>query len=129
VQSICDYLASPNGTVEIYDNKNGCYNQEQVEAACETVSVEAVSLTEQLSIHPNPFTTSISIEYELQQAENVQILIYNHLGEVVDVIMENQSSGKQQLIWDANGLPSGMYYYQVQIGNKRARGKMVKLGD
>jgi hypothetical protein len=82
-----------------------------------------------LSTYPNPFTTSTTIEFELQQAGNVQISIYNQLGEVVDVISKNQSHGKQQVIWDTNGLPSGMYYYQVQIGNKRARGKMVKLGD
>lgn len=34
VQSICEYLASPNGTIEIHDNFTGCNSQEEVEAAC-----------------------------------------------------------------------------------------------
>jgi hypothetical protein len=40
VQSICDYLAAPNGTVTISDNVDGCNSQAQVIAACETVDIE-----------------------------------------------------------------------------------------
>jgi len=36
VQSICEYLASPNGTVSIYDNGPGCNSPEEVEEACES---------------------------------------------------------------------------------------------
>ncbi len=38
VQSICDYLAIPGNTTEIYDNAPGCNSQQEVEAACDTVS-------------------------------------------------------------------------------------------
>ncbi len=34
VQSICDYLAAPNGTIDITGNSTGCNSQEEVEAAC-----------------------------------------------------------------------------------------------
>jgi len=34
VQSICDYLASPNGTFEIHDNAPGCNSTEEVEEFC-----------------------------------------------------------------------------------------------
>ena len=34
VQSICDYLASPNGTIEIYSNASGCNSEEEIEIAC-----------------------------------------------------------------------------------------------
>ena len=34
VQSICNYLAGPNGTLEIHDNANSCNSQEEVEEAC-----------------------------------------------------------------------------------------------
>lgn len=34
VQSVCDYLASPNGTIEINDNATGCNNQLEVQARC-----------------------------------------------------------------------------------------------
>ncbi len=128
VQSICDYLSTPNGTVEIYDNKTECYNQEQVEAAC-TVSVEEQKFSEQLSSYPNPFKTSITIGYELQQPSTVQISIYDQLGALVDVIQETQTPGKQQVVWNANGQSSGMYYFTIQIGDETIRGKMVKMGN
>jgi len=36
VQSICDYLAAPNGDITIHSNATGCMNQQQVEDACES---------------------------------------------------------------------------------------------
>ena len=34
VQSICDFLASPNGTIDIYSNAPGCNSEEEIEVAC-----------------------------------------------------------------------------------------------
>ncbi|MBC8489933.1 MAG: T9SS type A sorting domain-containing protein [Bacteroidetes bacterium] len=34
VQSICDYLTAPGGTIEIHDNATGCNSPEEVEEAC-----------------------------------------------------------------------------------------------
>ena len=39
VRSIFDYLASPNGVVDIGSNATGCSGQWEVEAACDTLSV------------------------------------------------------------------------------------------
>ena len=36
IQSICDYLSSPNGTVTISNNAPGCNSRQQVEEACES---------------------------------------------------------------------------------------------
>jgi len=35
VQSICDYILAPNGTISIHDNAPGCNSQQEVEEACE----------------------------------------------------------------------------------------------
>jgi hypothetical protein len=60
VQSICDYLSSPNGTVEIYNNAPGCNSPEEVEEACESSCLpEGITFTTQAEIdsfpinHPN----------------------------------------------------------------------------
>ena len=39
VQSICNYLSSPNGTVDIYDNAGGCNNPPEVANACGTIFI------------------------------------------------------------------------------------------
>jgi hypothetical protein len=58
VQSICDYLASPNGTITIDVNATGCGSKQEVEAACE-VGVKESAVNSQQSLftltpHPLP---------------------------------------------------------------------------
>ena len=86
-------------------------------------TIQATNL--KIQTYPNPFSTSTTIEYELQRPSTVQIIIYNHLGEQVKVIRQQQSPGKQQLTWNASGLPPGIYYYHMQVGDQIASGKMV----
>ncbi len=78
-----------------------------------------------INIYPNPFTTTTTFSYTLQQPSTVQITIFNHLGEQVEVIRQQQPSGKQQVTWNAEGQPSGVYYYRMQAGNQIASGKMI----
>lgn len=80
-----------------------------------------------LKIYPNPFKTSTTIEYELNQPEKVTLTIYDYLGKLIYQIDKNQIKGKQQLIWNADGLPDGIYYFKLQAGEQVANGKMVKV--
>ena len=51
VQSICDYLTSPNGTIEIHDNAPGCNSQMEVEEDCENNCLpEGITFTTQAEI-------------------------------------------------------------------------------
>ena len=51
VLSICDYLASPSGTIEIHDNATGCNSQEEVEEACLSHCLpEGITFTTQAQI-------------------------------------------------------------------------------
>jgi len=127
VQSICDYLVAPNGTIEISDNAPGCNSQLEVEEACETVSIEEVAFDGEITSTPNPFATSTTIEYELQQPEKVILMIYDYLGKQVYQTQENQQRGSQQLVWNAKGFADGIYYYRLQVGDQIANGKMVKV--
>jgi len=79
------------------------------------------------SAYPNPFTTSTTIEYELNQPEQITLTIYDYLGKQVYQTQENQPQGKQQLKWNAEGYADGLYYYRLQIGGAVANGKMVKV--
>lgn len=125
VESICNYLSSPNGEIMIIDNAPGCNNQEEIEEACEGSSVDEIHILDQLSLYPNPFSTTTTIEYELQNSELVIIAIYNNLGKQVEIIKEKQSSGKQHIVWNAEGLPSGVYYCRIQYDDQVASGKIV----
>ncbi len=123
-QSVCNYLASSSYIVAIHENTLGCNSIAEVKEACETVSIKEMKLMD-LKITPNPFNNSTTISYNLPQQATVQISIFNHLGKQVDFIQQNQSSGKQQITWDASGLPSGVYYFRMQAGEQVASGKLL----
>lgn len=90
-------------------------------------SFEENTVTNKITVRPNPFTHSAIIEYELQQPEEVILKIYDYLGKQVYQMQLSQSRGKQQLIWHAENFADGMYYYSLQLGDVVAKGKMVKV--
>ena len=78
--------------------------------------------------YPNPFNPSTTITYSLPQAENVKLIIYNLLGEQVDILVnEYQQAGKYQLSFDAANLPSGIYIYNIAAGGFMETKKMLLL--
>lgn len=78
--------------------------------------------------YPNPFNPSTAIEFELRVSSNVELTIYNILGqEVATLINETLPSGNYKLTWEANGAPSGVYYYRLHTGNFTQLRKMVLI--
>ena len=126
VQSVCDYLASPNGYTGINSNATGCNSQAEVKEACDAVSVESLDAKERLLIYPNPLLSTATIEYELKEPAMVSLIIYNHLGQQIETLVnQHMQTGKHQVIWDAKGLPSGIYLYRLTAENQSGTGKMV----
>ena len=126
VQSICAYLASPNGTIEIFDNATGCNSQAEVEEAC-TVGISEQQSASQLSAYPNPFTTTTTIEYKLSEPSHVQLIIYNAIGEMIHMAEDRMMPvGKHSFTWTADRLPEGLYYAVLRSEEGVAVVKMVK---
>jgi len=116
VQSVCDYLISPIGTIEIHDNTTGCNSPEEVEEAC-TVSVESIYPEEEISIFPNPANRELTISIKDGTIEEVNI--YNLTGQ--KVIHEKPANN----ILDISKLQQGMYIIEVVSGQKRIREKLM----
>ena len=127
VSSICNYLASSGGEIEIHDNAPGCNSQEEVEEACETVHVNEIISEGDMSSSPNPFSNSITIEYTLKHTETVQLSVFNQLGQLVYLHSEEQTRGIQKLQWKADDQPEGLYYFRLQAGEQVATGNLVKI--
>jgi hypothetical protein len=126
VDSVCYYLAAPNGSVTIEDNAPGCNSKDEVYQICWENVIEFQNISDIL-ILPNPFISSTTLEYKLNQPANIQIKIYNHLGEQVELIEQKQSAGKQQVIWNAEGMPAGVYYCVLKTESGTQTMKMIKL--
>jgi hypothetical protein len=77
--------------------------------------------------YPNPFNISTIIEYGLTEPMEVKIEIYDILGRKVDIIKDgNRQVGKHTVKWNAEGLPSGMYFYKI-VGESNSMGKFLLL--
>jgi immune inhibitor A len=64
--------------------------------------------------YPNPFNPQTSIEYAVPSASLVKISIYNILGEVVDIPVNNYSqAGQYKISWNGTNRASGIYFYEL----------------
>ena len=80
---------------------------------------------------PNPFAKSTSISYSISEPCSVQIKIYNDIGQVVRILLdEDKPPGKHIAVWDGtdeqgNKLSNGIYFYKMQGGNKVFSSKII----
>jgi len=130
VESICDYLVPPNGTVEIHDNANGCNSQAQVIAACEAQGIgdEPAEDTRNwnVTIFPNPCSGIITVEFEMREVAYVTVAFFNLTGQqVAEPLNELKNPGQQQLQLNVAGLPPGVYYCRLQAGNRNTTKKIM----
>jgi flagellar hook assembly protein FlgD len=83
--------------------------------------------------HPNPFNPATMIEFSLPRKGQVELSIYNLLGQRVRVLMdESKPAGMYSAVWDgrdANGreVASGIYFYRLRAGENLATKKMLLL--
>lgn len=63
---------------------------------------------------PNPFNPSTAIEYSIAKNEHVQLKVYDLLGrEVAVLVNEMQVPGSYNVIFNAQDLSSGIYFYRI----------------
>jgi len=68
--------------------------------------------------YPNPFNPVTTINFQLALAGNVQIAVYNLLGQKVKTLISGKlSAGAHQVTFDASEYSSGVYFYKLTTDN------------
>lgn len=82
---------------------------------------------------PNPFNPTTNISFNLKEAAEVSLVIYNQKGQKVrSLINANLPSGKHQLTWNGtddngHGVASGLYFYRMKSGKYSSTRKMILM--
>lgn len=64
--------------------------------------------------YPNPFNPVTEIQYSIVNRSNVNISVYDVLGNKVSEVVNNlQNAGTYKASFDASGLSSGVYFYRI----------------
>lgn len=75
---------------------------------------------------PNPTQGVTNFQYELENAADVNLSIYDATGKMITQILdESQPSGQHQATWLANDISNGIYFYTMRIDGKIASGKII----
>ena len=82
--------------------------------------------------YPNPFTDLLTIEYSVMKRADVNVEIFNLLGQqVLSELQPNRNPGKYEYQLDVNShageqMPHGMYYVILSSGDSRKVMKVLK---
>lgn len=78
--------------------------------------------------YPNPFNPSTTIQYSLDQASDVDLSVFDVNGRRVATLVSGTSApGTHEVIFDAGGLPSGLYLYRLQAAGQSATRKLMLI--
>lgn len=77
---------------------------------------------------PNPFNSETKISYSLAIPAQVQLTVSNMFGQQVALLDEGfKPAGSFSADFTGDGLPSGMYYYRLQCGDRHETRKMILM--
>lgn len=118
----CDFHATMKGTITVQ--------------TLATAREESGTLPQGFTVEqnfPNPFNPKTTIRFTLARSAEVELSVYNVLGERVDFSdFGHLNAGNYVVDWDANSvkgidLPTGVYFYRLRADEQTVTRKMVLL--
>ncbi|MBT8383743.1 MAG: T9SS type A sorting domain-containing protein, partial [Ignavibacteria bacterium] len=108
-----------DGGISFYDYTAG------IEDETRNTIPESFSISQN---YPNPFNPTSKIKYQIPELSFVTLKVYDVLGnEVATLVNEEKPTGTNEVEFNAEGLPSGIYFYQLKAGSFSETKKMILL--
>ncbi len=97
-----------------------------------STSVDVVNLTaanfELQQNYPNPFNPSTKIQFSIPKESNINLSVYNMLGQLVTTIYNGKlDAGTHYTLFDGSQLTSGIYFYKLETDNFVSIKKMTLI--
>lgn len=107
---------------EFFEKQQKKMNSTKIESNATTNSVQYHLFQN----YPNPFNPSTTIQYSLSRSSHVRICIYNTLGQQIKTLEDKfQPAGEYKITWHPERLPSGIYFYKMQVGEFSVTRKLI----
>jgi photosystem II stability/assembly factor-like uncharacterized protein len=125
--SITDIKQDAQGNFFFATATSGLYKVELITS----VTKESDIIPNKFVLHqnyPNPFNSTTKISWQSPVGSHQTLKVYDVLGnEVAALVDEYRSAGRYEVEFDAVGLPSGVYFYQLKTGLFTETKKMILL--
>lgn len=115
---LCIWESWRNGHWQLFSSVNHVY----IGAVPEVVKEADIKIY----AYPNPSSSLTTFTISLQNSANVNLTVFNNLGQVVATILDDPlEKGEHQAIWNSEGLAPGIYFYRILSDDDSSTGKMV----
>ncbi|MBU0713039.1 lamin tail domain-containing protein [bacterium] len=96
-----------------------------------TINDNQETLPEKINLHanyPNPFNSQTTVIFSLPKATWIRLVVYDISGREVDILKDNiGSSGINRIIFSADHLSAGLYFYCLTAGDFSQTRKMLLI--
>jgi len=76
--------------------------------------------------YPNPMQNETKIHFQLSEAAEAQLTLFDLTGKVVSVLENNYyQAGEHEVVMRRNSLESGVYFYRLNAGEFSSTKRMV----
>jgi CotH protein/type IX secretion system substrate protein len=91
---------------------------------CIILGQETIENNILLNSYPNPFENQINFSFENNNFEKGQLQIFDAFG---NEVLKHILQANEIFTWKTGGLPSGVYFYELKVGENLAVGKILRL--
>jgi hypothetical protein len=111
--------------VWVIDNATGRILNAGIDYATVAVNTTEVVASNLVKVFPNPFQGQLNLELNLEQAADVNVQLFNALGQLVGTQTYGTLMGQQTLNFNAPALANGLYTVVVKAGNQVSTQRVV----
>ena len=120
------YVTAEDEEYMVFSDTNYVFfTRSQLNTKYENLIVSEYELTQN---YPNPFNPVTTIQFDIPEAVEIRLDVYNILGEKVATLAHGwREPGRYNVNWDASGMASGMYFYIISSAKFTATRKLLLM--
>jgi hypothetical protein len=118
------WIMNPDGFISLF-NVNNVSIYYKTTGIIDDLNSEPVSFILYQN-YPNPFNSTTLIKYTIPQSGDVTLKVFDLLGNEISILVDNyRTAGSYEVIFQAENLSSGIYFYQLQADDFIATKKLI----